>query len=96
MPAYVIVEVEILKPERYEEYKQIAAPTVHAYDGTYIVRGGEAELLEGEVQPKRIVVLRFPSVERAKEWWSCEAYRPGRDLRQQIAKTRMIVVEGMP
>lgn len=48
MPAYVIVEIDILDPVGYEEYKKLAAPTMEKYGGKYIVRGGKTEVLEGD------------------------------------------------
>jgi uncharacterized protein (DUF1330 family) len=95
MSAYVIVDIEITDPARYEEYKALAAPTVMAYDGQYIVRGGAAKTLEGTREPGRIVVLKFPSVDRAKEWWASDAYQPAKALRHSSANTEMILVEGM-
>ncbi len=95
MAAYVIVDIEITDPARYEEYKALAAPTVGAYDGQYIVRGGAAKTLEGDWEPGRIVVLKFPSVERAKEWWASDAYQAAKALRHQSANTEMILVEGL-
>lgn len=94
MPAYVIVEIEILDPTGYEEYKKQAGASVEEYGGKYIVRGGKAEVLEGDWQPKRLVVLEFESMERAKEWLNCEEYREPRKMRHRTAKTNMIVVEG--
>jgi uncharacterized protein (DUF1330 family) len=94
MPAYVIVEIEILDPTGYEEYKKQAGASVEKYGGKYIVRGGKAEVLEGDWQPKRLVVLEFESMERAKEWLNCEEYREPRKMRHRTAKTNMIVVEG--
>ncbi len=55
MPAYIIVEIDILDPVGYEEYKKLAGATVEKYGGKYIVRGGKTEVLEGEWKPKRIV-----------------------------------------
>src|SRR4029077_2572146 len=94
MSAYIIVEIEITDPVGYEEYKKQASDTVHRYGGKYIVRGGTTEVLEGNWKPKRIVVLEFPSVARAKEWLNCEEYREPRKLRHKTAKTNMLVVEG--
>jgi uncharacterized protein (DUF1330 family) len=95
MAAYVIVEIDVTDPVGYEEYKKHAAATVHAHGGKYIVRGGQAEVLEGDWNPKRIVVLQFESMERAKEWLNCEEYREPRKMRHATAKTNMIVVEGV-
>jgi len=95
MPAYVIVEIEIVDPTGYEKYKKLAGATVEKYGGKYIVRGGPAETLEGDWKPKRIVVLQFDSMQRAKEWLNCEEYREPRKMRHCAAKTRMVVVEGV-
>ena len=67
---------------------------MHKYGGKYIVRGGKTEVLEGDWIPKRIVVLEFPTMERAKEWLNCEEYREPRKLRHRTAKTNMLLVEG--
>jgi uncharacterized protein (DUF1330 family) len=95
MSAYVIVEIEILDPAGYEEYKKVAGATVEKYGGKYIVRGGRTEVLEGDWQPKRIVVLKFESMQLAREWLNCEEYREPRKMRHRTAKTNMIVVEGV-
>ena len=95
MAAYVIVEIEIVDPVGYEEYKNQAAATVHKYGGKYIVRGGKTEVLEGDWKPRRIVILQFESMERAKEWLHCEEYREPRKVRHRTAKTNMILVEGI-
>jgi uncharacterized protein (DUF1330 family) len=94
MSAYIIVDVEVTDPVQYEDYKKLAAATVEAYDGRYIVRGGTAEQLEGDRTPNRIVVLEFPTVNRAKEWWASEDYKPAKAMRHASATSQMIVVEG--
>jgi uncharacterized protein (DUF1330 family) len=95
MSAYVIVEVSIHDPVEYEAYKKLTPAAISAYDGKFIVRGGQTESLEGDWQPERIVVLEFPSVARAKEWWSSEQYSEAKIIRQRTAYTKMIVVEGV-
>jgi uncharacterized protein (DUF1330 family) len=95
MSAYVIVEIEITDPVGYEEYKNLAGATVKKYGGRYIVRGGAAEVLEGDWTPKRIVILEFESMQRAKEWLHCEEYSEPRKMRHRTAKTNMILVDGV-
>ena len=95
MSAYVIVEIDIVDPTGYEEYKQLASATVEKYGGKYIVRGGAVETVEGDWKPKRIVVLQFGSMQRAKDWLYCEEYREPRKMRHRTARTRMVVVEGV-
>jgi uncharacterized protein (DUF1330 family) len=95
MAGYIIVEIDITDPVGYEEYKKSAGATVEKYGGKYIVRGGAAETLEGDWNPKRIVILQFKDVARAKEWLNCEEYREPRKMRHRTAKSKMIVVEGV-
>jgi uncharacterized protein (DUF1330 family) len=95
MPAFVIVEVEVEDPVRYEAYKSMVPPTLAQYGGRFIVRGGAATPLEGAWTPKRLVVIEFPSVERAKAWWASPEYAEAKALRQATSRGRMIVVEGV-
>jgi Uncharacterized conserved protein len=95
MCAYVIVEIDIVDPAGYEEYKKLASATVEKYGGKYIIRGGAVETLEGDWNPKRIVVLQFDSIQRAKEWLNSEEYREPHKMRHRTARTRMVVVEGV-
>ena len=94
MKAYVIVDVAISDPARYEDYKKLTPGSLVPYEGKFIVRGGQSETLEGTWQPGRIVVLEFPSMEQAKAWWSSEGYAPAKAIRQSASVTQMIVVEG--
>jgi uncharacterized protein (DUF1330 family) len=94
MPAYLLVDVDVHDPERYEEYRAQAPATIHAYGGRYLARGGAAELLEGDRTPHRVVVLEFPSVERARAWYESEAYRDAKALRQRTSKGSLLLVEG--
>lgn len=95
MPAYVIVDITIHDPVGYEEYKKLAPPAVAAYGGKYLARGGTVETLEGDWSPKRLVILEFPTVERAKQWLYSDEYRAARELRHKTATTQMVVVEGV-
>jgi uncharacterized protein (DUF1330 family) len=93
--AYVIVDLEIVDPSGFEEYKKRVVPLVEKYGGKYIVAGGQVETVEGDWKPKRIVILEFESMQRAKEWLNCEEYREPREMRHHSAKTKMILVEGV-
>jgi uncharacterized protein (DUF1330 family) len=95
MSAYVIVEVSIHDPVLYEDYKKLTPAAIAAYGGRFVVRGGQTEALEGNWQPERIVVLEFPSVAIAKEWWASDQYTKAKEIRQRAATTKMLVVEGV-
>jgi uncharacterized protein (DUF1330 family) len=95
-PAYVVVQIAIEDPVAYEQYKALAPPSIAAYGGRYVVRGGASEVLEGSWQPSRLVLLEFPSVASARAWWDSPEYAPAKALRQRCARTEMLVIEGAP
>jgi uncharacterized protein (DUF1330 family) len=95
MSAYIILDIEVTDPEGYKEYIKLGPPTVALYGGKYITRTTESETLEGDWNPKRIVVLEFPSVEMAKAWINSPEYAPALALRHKYATSKSIVVEGM-
>ncbi|MFL5742822.1 MAG: DUF1330 domain-containing protein [Flavisolibacter sp.] len=94
MSAYIIVEITIHDPKSYEEYKKLTPASIAAYGGKFVVRGGKSESLEGDWNPERIVVLEFPTTQRAKEWWASEHYAPAKKIRQSAAFTKMLLIEG--
>ena len=95
MVAYVIAIVEVTDPAAYERYRKDVPATIERYGGRFLVRGGATEVLEGGFAPKRIVVLEFPSVERAKAWWSSPEYQPLLKLRQSASRGDLFVVAGV-
>ena len=95
MPAYVAVQVTVHDPATYERYKELAPPSIVAYGGKYIARGGKVETLEGAWKPSRFVLLEFPTAERARAWWHSPEYAEAKKLRHATATSEMILVEGL-
>jgi uncharacterized protein (DUF1330 family) len=95
MAAFVVIEIEVTDPALYEEYKKLATPAIEKYGGRYLVRGGRSEALEGGWSPKRLVILQFDSVQRAKEWWSSAGYSRAREIRNRAAKSKAVLAEGL-
>ena len=73
--AYVIVDMKISDPEQYKGYMAAAPAAVKAFGGEYLVRGGRHVVMEGQWQPTRIAMLRFPSLEAAQSFYDAEQYR---------------------
>ena len=94
MPAYIIVDVTVNDPVAYEDYKRMVPPSLAQYGGRFLVRGGATTTLEGTWSPRRIVILEFPTAERAKQWWGSPEYADAKALRQRLAHTEMLLVEG--
>jgi uncharacterized protein (DUF1330 family) len=93
-PGYVIAEVDVTDPEAFKKYAEKVPPTVAAFDGHYLVRGGKVQAVEGEA-PKRIAVIAFESAEKAHAWEYSPAYEAIKPMRQSAAKSRIFIVEGV-
>ena len=96
MPAYVINDMEVTDPVAFDEYRKLSPPTVALYGGRFLARGGATRTLEGGWSPKRLVILEFPSVERAQAWIDSPEYAPARRLRQASTRSNVILTEGVP
>jgi uncharacterized protein (DUF1330 family) len=95
MTAYVIAEIEIVNAEGYKEYTTMVPATIEQYGGRFLVRGGKAEVLEGEWPAQRRVILEFASMEAAKRWWDSPEYVKPKALRKANSKGRLILLEGV-
>lgn len=95
MPAYIIAHIEIADPDAYEGYKKLVPATVEKFNGRFLVRGGRAEILEGEAAPDRTVVLQFPSYDDAKAWFDSAEYAEAKAIRQAASRGTLILVDGV-
>jgi uncharacterized protein (DUF1330 family) len=95
MPAYVIVDIQVHDPVKFEEYKKQAPASIAAYGGKYLARGGASETLDGTWAPERVVLLEFPSMDRAREWYNSEKYAEAIRLRHASATSQFLLVEGL-
>jgi len=95
MPAYVIVDIQVNDPVGYEEYKKLAPPSIAAYGGKYLARGGQTEVLEGDWSPSRLVILQFDSIDQAKKWLNSSEYGAARAMRHQTTTTNMVMIAGI-
>lgn len=97
MPAaYIIVDMLISDMEQYKQYMGAAPAAVAAAGGEYLVRGGRFETMEGQWQPGRIAMLRFPDFDAAKAFYDGEMYRAARAKRAGATQFfNMVLVEGV-
>ena len=92
--AYVIANVTVTNPQQYEQYKKLSTIAMQASGAEVCIRGGKVEVLEGDWQPERMVMLKFPSMEKARAFYDSVEYQAAKDAREGAAVMRMIVVEG--
>jgi uncharacterized protein (DUF1330 family) len=95
MPAYLVVHIDVTEPDRYESYKAMAPASIRQYGGRYLTRGGATEVLEGDWTPQRLVLLEFPSMERAKAFWDSPEYAEAKALRIATTTSHMVLLDGI-
>lgn len=95
MAAYVILDIDVKDALGYEEYKKKGAPTIIAYGGKPLARGGKTRVLEGDWQPRRMVMLEFRDMQQALAWWESSEYKEAKKLRHKSAQTNVILLEGI-
>ncbi|UZD23158.1 DUF1330 domain-containing protein [Algoriphagus halophytocola] len=93
MPAYVIVEVDISDPEKYNAYKELTPATVQAFGGKFVLRGNPVTVLEGEWNHERLVMLKFPTREKAIAWYNCPEYQHAKSVRAGAADAKFLLIE---
>lgn len=98
MAAYVISEVETVDPERFEKYRSLAPATIAQYGGRYLARGGVVETVEGgddDWQRKQMVIVEFPTLAKAHEWYASPEYAAALEVRRGALNRRLVFVEGI-
>ena len=94
MAAYVVVQVTIQDPDRYEGYKALTPETIQRHGGRFLVRGGEVDVVEGEWGYQRLVILEFDSLDQAKGWYSSPEYQEALKIRQSASEGLVVIAEG--
>jgi uncharacterized protein (DUF1330 family) len=95
MPAYVLAHVDVKDPVRYEDYKKMVPASIQKFGGRFIARGGNVEVLEGRWHPKRLVLVEFPSLDAARQWYASEDYAAAKALRQATSTGDLVVIDGV-
>ena len=95
MKVYLIAHIEVTNPELMEKYRELVPKIVAKYQGKYLVRGGDSEILEGDYFKHRIVLLEFPSRQQANNFYNSEDYAPLKILRIEAGNNSSVLVEGI-
>lgn len=94
MSVYLVVDIDVADPERYQGYVAKAPDFVEKHGGRYIVRGGEPRVVEGDWHPSRFVIVEFTSRENAQAFLDDADYQSVADVRRAATNSRMILVDG--
>jgi uncharacterized protein (DUF1330 family) len=94
MAGYLIANIEVKDPAKFEEYRQKVVPVIQKFGGRYLVRGGDVRRLEGNLPLKRLVVLEFPTIEAAQQFYDSAEYEPILKLRLSSTQSDLVLVQG--
>jgi uncharacterized protein (DUF1330 family) len=94
MAAYVIADVEVTDPVKYEDYKKLTPGAIAKHGGRFVARGGQTATLEGNWRPGRVVIIEFPTFQQARDFYTSVEYTAARRARAGAATLKMIVVDG--
>ena len=92
---YVIAQLKVTNSENYKEYVEKVPEVIKKYGGDYLARGGEHQVVEGEDNLPRIVIIKFPSYEKALEWYNSEEYKPIKQIRLDNSEGTNIIIKGV-
>jgi uncharacterized protein (DUF1330 family) len=95
MAGYLIAMIEVTDPDQYRKYIAETPGVIARFGGKFIARGGDKVTLEGPEENRRIALVEFPSLERAKEFYNSPEYRAVRQIREGAATVSIIAVEGV-
>ena len=92
---YVIAQITVTDAETYPTYVAMVQPVIAKFGGEFLVRGGRSESYEGTPSGERNVVVRFPSYEKAMEWYHSDDYAEAKALRMSASTSVQTIVEGV-
>ena len=96
MAAYLVVDTDLTNPERYEDYKRLAKPIVERHGGEYLARGGNITRHETDLwNPKRLVLIRFPSADQAQRFYDSPEYQKVLRISKESARRTVVILEGI-
>ena len=95
MSGYVIANIDVKNHEAYKEYVGKVVPTVQKFGGEYHVRAGEYKVIDGEWKYPRTVVIKFPTYEKALEWYDSKEYKPVKPIRLANSVANGIIIKGV-
>ena len=95
MSAYLIADVEVTDEDVYAQFRERMTPTLDAYSGKFIARGGEIGVIEGSWNPKRMAIVAFDSMEQARAWLASPEFKELNDIRTSSSNINLVLVEGV-
>ena len=91
----MIARVNVTDWDKYNEYIKVTPGIIAKFGGRFIVRGGETVTFEGPEEKWRIVVVEFPDLEKAKEFYYSPEYTDAKKIREGAALAQFVAIDGL-
>ncbi len=95
MSAYIVSYVTVRDVAALDAYRTAAAGSIEAYGGRYLARGGDIEVLEGDWTPRTVILVEFPSADRAREWYASPEYQAALAYRDVALSRNLVLLDGV-
>lgn len=95
MPAYVIADIRVTDPAKFETYVSPAVASMAPFNGRLIAASEAAEILDGGPAPERMVIIEFPDADAARRWYRSAEYQAALPIRLASTEGRLFLIEGM-
>ncbi len=95
MAAFIVSHINVTDWNKYKEYMKVTPDIIGKFEGKFIVRGGEMMTLEGPEETRRVIIVEFPTLEKAKEFYNSQDYRDAKKLREGAATAQFIAIDGV-
>lgn len=96
MSAYFIAQIHVHDPQEYQAYLAGFMPIFERHGGQLLVTSSkEPQVVEGQWDLPRVVLMRFPSLAQAQAWLEDDDYQSLAKHRHRAATTNLVLVEGL-
>jgi uncharacterized protein (DUF1330 family) len=96
MAAYIVARVDVQDWDKYREYMRHTPRIIARFGGKFVARGGEMTTLEGEPETLRLVLIEFPTLKQAKDFYDSPEYKRTKKLRDGAGAAQFVAIDGYP
>jgi len=94
--AYVVVTIrKVLDQQAFDEYAEKVRPILGKFGGRWVAIEAQHVTRAGEWPYVRTVIVEFPSLDHAQEWYESPEYRAIIPLRQRAIDANIIMVRSL-
>ena len=96
MKAYIIGRGCVNDKTKAANYMPLAKEANEKFGGKYLTRGGLLEVVQSDLwSPTRLVLVEFPSMDKARAFHNSDEYADVKKIRLDHAESTLVILEGL-